>query len=376
MFTQTQQFFQHDGNFSLRSTASTKSSEEDHSLGIRSEIDHLVSPDNSSTKSPEDDETDATGSETDTVSLVTEHAFRHPRGSDRGVDGKLSQVFFSTVQEDTQPSGDDEEEDEEEEGGDSTTSSAPSLSTTPVIPDRYPGDRNTSPLLLSRDRMRETLPNDSSTTELGSSVVSGHLEETLKSAVHVTQLLLGHTAPEQIQIEPVPTIIGTNEAEIESARALQGLTAASFAGQATLRGPHDVLEETVNNGREEKEEDSAPPQGPPTFPDALQLPSRTSGDEQGMSTSPEWPRPRSMAQSAFTLDNVGYVKTGMATPHRVGGGSAEGRERYTTSSRGSPGNRNGGSLVDFIDRPSDTRNSTQNRLKPRVPDIFGPRGAF
>ncbi|CAI7994487.1 UV radiation resistance-associated protein [Geodia barretti] len=416
MFTQTQQFLQHDSNFSLRSIASSTRPDEEsrHNRSIHSDIDDLliISPPDLSKSGTEGDETDKACNEHVTAPLTdsaTELAFS--RGP-RRVDGEISEECFSTIREDIQPSGDDdeeEEEEEEEEGGDSTTSSVVSLSTTPVVHERFvkvdstPESASSSSFaaLSGDESMGETLSNDSSAAvELGSSTVSAHLEDTLKSAVHVTQLLLGHnTPPEHIQIESVPTILAANEAEMESARALRGLTAASFAGQTALGVPHlNLPEETANNGQEEKEEDFATPQGPPTFPDSFQMSSRTgektcgelsSGNGEGFSTSPEWPRVRSMAQSGFALENIGYVKTGMATPHRVGGGGGGGGGglRHSREERlerfiggGSPDNRNGEngqSLVDFIDRPSDTgNNSTQNRFRQRLPDLLGPRGAF
>ena len=410
MFTQTQQFLQHDSNFSLRSIASSTGPDEEsrHNRCIHSDIDdHLiVSPPDVNKSSTEGDETATACNEHVTAPLTdsaTEHSFSQPLRGPCRVDGETFEECFSTIREDSGDDDEEEEEEEEEEGGDSTTSSVGSLSTTPVVHERIVKVDNTvesassssSFAALSRDEtMGETLSNDSSAAvELGSSTVSAHLEDTLKSAVHVTQLLLGHhTPPEHIQIESVPTILATNEAEMESSRALSGLTAASFAGQTALGVPHlNLPEETANNGQEEKEEDFATPQGPPTFPDSFQLSSRTgsggelsSGNGEGFSTSPEWPRARSMAQSGFALENIGYVKTGMATPHRVGGGGGGGGLRHGREERlerfiggGSPDNRNGEngqSLADFIDRPSDTgNNSTQNRFRQRV---LGPRGAF
>ena len=395
MFTQTQQFLQRDSNYSLRSIASAGPDDDSHSHSIHSDIeDHPISPSNLTRKSTDSEETDI-GDDKNAVplsDLATKHTFLQPLRGESGEEGEDSQLLFSTLQKVTRQSCDEEEEEEEE---DSNTSSVASLSTTPVAPDipeevyETENTLQSSSAALSRDETRRETSNDSSTVELGSSAVSRHLEDTLKSAVHVTQLLLGqHTPPEQVQIKPVPTITGTNEAEIESAHALRGLTAASFAGQTAL-GIRPPPEETTNNGEQEREEDSAPPQGPPTFPDALELPSRSgrageisSDNGQSFSTSPEWPRPRSMAQSGFAMENVGYVKTGMATPHRVGGGGLgerreERRERYTIMSSGrSPDNQNGESLADFIDRPSDAVNSAQNRLKQRGPGLLGPRGAF
>ena len=400
-FTQTQQFVQHDGNLSLESISPAKpSSQDNHTPVLHSDIDHPLSPDQLHAKCPTDDEIDASGRETDVVSLAdmtTEHTFTQPLGSVERV--HLSGDFFQV----TQPSGDEEEEEdddeeEDEEEGGSTTSSVPSLSTTPLVPEGVCDPATAMNLesssslttLLSTEEVRETLPDDSvSTLKLSSSAVShsGHLEDTLKAAVHVTQLLMGHTPPEHIQIEPVPTIFGTNEAEIETTQALRGLNAASFAGQAVLGTQSlDIAPEAPENSEQGNEEDAQVPQGPPTFPDSLQLlSSRTAGqsssggvatgDHQTLGTSPEW-RPGSMARSAITLENVGYVKTGMATPHRVGRGSTRNREERETrfaSSGGSPGNRgveNGGqSLADFID---DTGSGTQNRLKQWSPHLLRP----
>ena len=401
-FTQTQHFLQHDSSFSPNSIASAKHSEENLTLGLHSDIDQPLSPEELSIKDMEDHEVDLREEEIGTTpltNLTTGHTFSHPLTSVGQVESHHSPNFFSAIHEDTQPSGDDEEDDEG--GGDSTTSSVHSLSTTPLIPDRMTEVcdtaatlKSTSPPLLAalseEGERKETPSNDPSTLKLSSSARSqpGHLEETLKSAVHVTQLLMGHASPAQIQIQPVPTIFSSNEVEVESAQALRGLTVASISGEAEL----DTLDSTsmpeaAENGQQVTEEDHAVPQGPPTFPDSLQLSSHVSGQFGGrenatnhqtaFSTSPEWTfRPRSMAQSSVRLENIGYVKAPMATPHKVGGVSTQSREESETrfvSSGGSLGSRsveNGESLADFIDKPSG--GGTQNRLKQWNPDFLGP----
>ena len=339
----------------------------------------------------------------------TKEVFTKPLDSVHGQEDEHSRASFFA--DDTQPHEEEEGEEELGIGGgmlrigsaDSSTGSQPSLSSTPIVSEHLTvesqsADTPQSYFARTTDvvEMRETLPNES-LTELSSSDLSqtGHLEETLKSAMQVTQVLLGHTPPEHIEIEPVPIISTTNDATIESTQALLDLTAASLTGNVV---PGTQEEKPPEDASESVHTGYVPPQGPPMIPDSFELSSLTTrqsrGDTRHASGDNEQefdfsehslqPRARASAYSAFSLDNVGYVKTGMATPHRVGSSAAKEEERGSgyqpmieSNSRRMPsGNSDESrqSLADFIDRPSGVRRGPQSRLKQRGPNKIGSRG--
>lgn len=403
IFTRTQQFLQHDSsNYPVRpTTTSTHPVTAGHIIDSR-QIEHAISMDDLRGEKEEGEETDDTsGPESNSISLadLTKHKFTQQLNSTAELEEEQpSQIFFSPSDSVRSASvGEEDDEEEEEEREDSTTSSVPSPSTTPVVADTLTISESSPPpsasMLLSKNAPRgddALFTSSLSEVEVGSSVVSGNLEDTLKSAVSdVTQLLLGQTPPEHIQITQAPGILSVNEAkmDIESAQALRGLTAVSFAGQSALGIQLTPLDEAEKTERKETdEEDLILLQGPPTFPETL-LPSRLATSSTGesttsdnISTSPEWPRPRSMAQGTFSVKNDRY-KTRMATPHIVGERAPETqnneRESSLTSSGKSSQNVNSSSLLglaDFIDRPSDssTPHNNRNRFKQRAPDLFGP----
>ena len=420
-YTQTQQFIQNDDiSFSPINTSS--------SSDLAESIDHYnsttdtmqshcmaASPEHSDgARKPCNDNSTASEVVTDEIDtplaeLTTEHTFTQPLNTIQCTttpESERSRKYFSSVDQDEEEEEDDDDEDcsmresGKSDSSDSTTNSLPSLSTTPVVPQEF------TTLGESWDRSRPSVEelkiNDAgetqSLTKLSSSAVSqtGPLEDTLKSAVHVTQLLMGHTAPEQIPIEPAPTILNTNTAEIESTQALIGLTAAAFSGNVALEVPHDMTteEKTVENGEKRESEDFPSLQAPPMFPDSFELTSLTNRHSHNKSDMTQENdrgdgseflqprRPRSMAFTAFNVDNVGYVKTSMATPHRVGGSTHrddEGRSLNHSAHKMNRGllvdesSENGRSLADFIDRSSDTRNGPQNRWKLKGPGQFGYR---
>ena len=324
---------------------------------------------------------------------TNEHTFTQPlRSVFSPPDSEERESIFSRIQRDEER---EEEEEEEDCGGDSagsTASSAPSLSTTPVVPeefatlgascDRFQSSSSLPAAVRSNTvETREPLPNES-LTRLGSSAVS-QMEETLKSAIHATQLLFKHTPPpEHTQINPAPTILDTNEAEIEAAQALSGLKAASVTSRRAL-AEDSLVEKAVENGQHESK-DAPSLEGPVLIPDSFELSSLTdrqshSDNQTNEEEDYERPQPqaRMMAYSAFTLDNIGYMKTSMATPHRVSS-STQREHRYTGVREMSGGLEesleNGQSLADFIDGPSDTRrNSPRNRWKEDGPSQFGSR---
>jgi hypothetical protein len=263
--------------------------------------------------------------------------------------------------------------------GSSSISSLPSLSMTPVVPEDFATSIESGATMQSMltdgsnvDKAKET----ASVTEHSNKVVAqvGSLEETLKSAVHVTQVLLGHPPQEDIQIKPAPAISSINDAEIESTQAVLSLTGDSLmGGNKMVEKSQETTENTRENGEHENVDDSLPPQGPPLIPDSFNISplinrkSRAENhmtDEDYNSSYHLQPRARSMAYSAFASDSGGYIKTGMATPHRVGGTQTAQSSRFLPAIREPPAGKNedcGQSLADFIE---DVNRGPQTRWKP------------
>lgn len=316
--------------------------------------------------------------ETPLADLTTEHNPTQPQSNKQIRDPP----YFPTIPEDTLSSGEEESVvlKHQNESTDEPTNNRPTFSTTPsVVEEIAPTDEggltfNPPPLASSIEdsTVEGAIPDG----EISSSVSHmGNMEETLKSAVHMTHVLLGHAQPEDIHVEPAPTMCSN---EIQSTQALLDLTTASFTktraegeSQDAEGELQDAVEDPKENGQHEVIEHPLP-QGPPLIPDSFDL-SPLSGrlssrdNEIGGEYSSDQPqsRSRALAYSAFTTDNA-YIKTGMATPHRVG-------SLHTKKDKGSrlspvihelgANDENGQSLADFIDRPSDIKRSPPNRWK-------------
>lgn len=328
----------------------------------------------------ENDQVDSVEDETEMplADLTTEHNFIQPQSNKQTRDA-IHPPYFPTIPEDALSLGEEENvvlKRQSESTDESTNNSLPSLSTTTLVVEEIaPTDEGgltfTAPPLtgsIEDNTVEEAIPDG----EITSSVSHmGNMEETLKSAVHMTHVLLGHAQPEDIHIEPAPTICSN---EIQSTQALLDLTTASFIktraegdSQDAEGESKDAVKDPKENGRHE----AIVPQGPPMIPESFKL-SPLSGrlssrdNEIGDEYSSDQPqsRSRALAYSAFTTDNA-YIKTGMATPHRVG--SLQTKEK---ESRSPPvihelgaNDENGQSLADFIDRPSDIKRSPPNRWK-------------
>ena len=280
-----------------------------------------------------------------------------------------------------------------ESAGSSSVSSLPSLSTTPIVTEDLAtsGESSvtTEPMLTVRSNAGQAKGTPTpSVMEYGSSDMSqvGTLEETLKSAMHVTQVLLGHPSQEDIHIEQAPTISGINDDDIKSTQAVLSLTSASLMGNQMVEKSQESTDDTQENGEHEVEDDLLP-QGPPLIPDSFNLSpliNRKSRRDNHLTdeeyNSSDWPQPRGrlMAYSAFTSDSGGYIKTGMATPHRVGSTPTGESGRQLSVIREPPAGENddcGQSLADFIDRPMDVKRGSQHRWK-HGPNRIGSGGNF
>ena len=362
----------------------------------------------------ENDQVDSVEDETEMplADLTTEHNFIQPQSNKQTRDA-IHPPYFPTIPEDALFSGEEENvvlKRQSESTDESTNNSLPSLSTTTLVVEEIaPTDEGgltfTAPPLtgsIEDNTVEEAIPDGEVTSsvshmgnmeetlksiedntveeaipdgEITSSVSHmGNMEETLKSAVHMTHVLLGHAQPEDIHIEPAPTICSN---EIQSTQALLDLTTASFIktraegeSQDAEGESQDAVGDPKENGRHEAIEHPLP-QGPPMIPDSFEL-SPLSGrlssrdNEIGDEYSSDQPqsRSRALAYSAFTTDNA-YIKTGMATPHRVGSLQTKEKEsrRPPVIHELGANDENGQSLADFIDRPSDIKRSPPNRWK-------------
>ena len=398
--TLTQQFIRHNGTNFSPPTASQQRSHTQPQQPARE-----TNQERYREASPEGESVDKGGeevgsdverddSETPLADETTEHTFTQSFGALNeasrrwSVEAQHPQLYFSTIHEDTPPSGD-------EDGGasdgrlsgsaeDSNTSGSPSLSTTPIVTDeRELGSRGLAMNQPFSNQLNSAVdddrhPSDSVMGLSSSATQVGSLEETLKSAMHVTQVLLGHTPPEHIQIEPAPMICSTNEAEIESTQALLNLTTASFMGgnQRVKESPELTADARETSPQGAKEELA---QGPQRIPDSIELSLLSNRQSRGSNLATEddhafsnlpLTRPRAMAYTTYTMDG-GYMKTGMATPHTVGSSSERKRHQeslypstVTHESRGgsAENEEDGQNLADFIDGPSELHNRWRGGL--------------
>lgn len=338
---------------------------------------------NISVQPQENDSVDSGKDDTETplADQTTKHNFTQPQ-SNKPTREALQPPHFPTILEDTLSSGEEvvpkrQSESADDERGHSSFPIAPSVVKEIATTDEGGLTFNPTPLTSSIEESTLTVVSsfEESTVKgampdggITSSVSHmGNMEETLKSAVHMTHILLGHAQPEDIHIEPAPTICST---EIESTQALLDLTTASFTKNRAEEEAQDAVVGPKENGQHEVIEHPLP-QGPPMIPDSFELSplagrlSRGDNDikDEESSLQPQF-RSRTLAYSAFSTDNA-YIKTGMATPHRVGSSQAEDKETRLPHVIHESGanDENGQSLADFIDRPSDIKRSPPNRWK-------------